>query len=223
VRAIRPALRTLLLLVVTPLALVLAVPIALANLIVFRRPGRILFSQPRVGLQGRTFRILKFRTMTGDDDEFDSWKSGRDDERVTRFGRFLRNTHLDELPQLVNILRGEMDFVGPRPEMVAIHEWACAHVPYFAERGAVLPGVTGLAQVTIGYTGKDEQAYGRKLDLDLAYIEHVSLRLDLSILARTALWMLRGRGWQPAAVTPALQPATVVPSEPVPGSRTQHT
>jgi len=177
--------------------LLLAFPIALANWIQFRSARRILFRQERVGLDGRVFWILKFRTMREcRSSSFDSWGRGLDRLRVTAFGRFLRNTHLDELPQLWNILCGEMDFIGPRPEMVEIHAWACEHVPAFAERTAVLPGVTGLAQVIQGYASRDDEQYRRKLALDRRYIERRSFRLDLEILARTALWMARGRGWQ---------------------------
>ncbi len=188
-----------LLLVCAPFALLLGLPIALANAVLFRDPRRVLFRQPRVGLRGRVFWIYKFRTMReAPAGAFDSWKRG-DGLRVTRLGRLLRNTHLDELPQLFNVLRGEMDFVGPRPEMVEIDAWACEHVPDFRERNALLPGITGLAQITHGYAGMDAAAYGRKLAADQRYRERLSLGLDLSILARTAVWMLRGRGWRRAA------------------------
>jgi lipopolysaccharide/colanic/teichoic acid biosynthesis glycosyltransferase len=191
-------------------ALLLALPIALVNACLFRDPRRILYTQPRVGRAGRVFWIYKFRTMRevalGD---FDSWRAG-DRLRVTRFGRWLRNTHLDELPQLFNVLRGEMDFIGPRPEMIAIDAWACERIPGFRERNALRPGITGLAQVTHGYAGMDVRAYRRKLAADLWYREHLSLSLDLSILARTAVWMLRGRGWRRTAESSlAADPSTL--------------
>jgi len=189
-----------LLFVCLPLASLLALPIALVNWIIFGDVRRILYSQPRVGSRGRTFSIYKFRTMREAPAEaFDSWKDGGDRLRVTGFGRFLRNTHLDELPQLINVLRGEMDFIGPRPEMVEIDAWACQRIADFPERSALLPGITGYAQITHGYAGMDALAYRRKLVADLYYRDHLSLRLDLEILFRTAVWMLRGRGWRHTA------------------------
>jgi lipopolysaccharide/colanic/teichoic acid biosynthesis glycosyltransferase len=179
-----------------PVALLLALPIALLNWLSFGDPRRILYCQPRVGRRGRVFWIWKFRTMREADDAFDSWRDGHDRARVTRFGRLLRNTHLDELPQLLNILRGEMDFIGPRPEMIEIDRWACERIAGFRLRNALLPGITGFAQITQGYAGMDERAYAEKLAADRLYCRKVSLGFDLEILARTALWMLRGRGWR---------------------------
>ncbi len=196
-RLFRPCLRVVLLLLTLPGACLLALPIALANAILFRSPRRILYSQPRVGHRGQVFLIYKFRTMRqAQAGDFDSWKRGLDRARVTRFGRFLRNTHMDELPQLWNIWRGEMDFIGPRPEMLEIHDWACERLPRFHERNALLPGLTGLAQITQGYAERDERAYARKLAADQAYRRRLSLALDLEILLRTVLWVVRGRGWR---------------------------
>jgi lipopolysaccharide/colanic/teichoic acid biosynthesis glycosyltransferase len=188
-----------LLLVFGPLALIVGTLVALANLAVFRRPSLVFFVQPRVGHRGRRFPIVKFRTMrevAEAGDEYGSWGSGGDRLRVTRFGRFLRNTHLDELPQLLNVLVGHMAVVGPRPEMVEIEEWASRHVEGFTTRLAVPPGITGYAQVTQGYTGNDVDAYREKFRVADWYRRKQSLRLDLEILARTAVWMVRGRGWQ---------------------------
>jgi lipopolysaccharide/colanic/teichoic acid biosynthesis glycosyltransferase len=184
----RPVLRTALLALVLLPTLALALPIAALNALVFG-PRNVLFLQPRVGRHGRVFRIVKCRTMRGTDVE------GPDDARVTRLGRFLRSTHLDELPQLWNVLRGEMDLIGPRPEMLSIDAWARARIPGFRERNAVLPGLTGLAQITQGYVERDEHAYRLKLELDRRYLARFSLAQDLAILAGTALWVLRGRGW----------------------------
>jgi lipopolysaccharide/colanic/teichoic acid biosynthesis glycosyltransferase len=202
----RPLLRLVLLALCLPPSLALALPIAVWNARVFGL-RRILFRQRRVGRHGRVFWILKFRSMHGDDGACDAWRAGEDGARVTRFGRFLRNTHLDELPQLVNILRGEMDFIGPRPEMLAVDEWARARIPHFEERYAVLPGVTGLAQVTQGYAPRELSEYRRKLELDRLFLACSSFALDLEILARTALCMARGRGWHAA---PAPAPAPVI-------------
>lgn len=195
----KPALRIVLLVLCLVPSLALGLVIALANAVLFRSVRRVLYTQPRVGRRGEVFSIYKFRTMrecqSGD---FESWSRGEDVLRVTRFGRLLRNTHLDELPQVLNILRGEMDFIGPRPEMLEISAWACASLPRFQERHALLPGVTGLAQVTQGYVAKDVRAYARKLAADQHYRRKLSLALDLEILVRTALWMVRARGWRRA-------------------------
>lgn len=128
-----------------------------------------------------------------------------DSVRVTRIGKLLRNTHLDELPQLWNILMGEMSFIGPRPEMESIHAWVSERVPGFEQRLSVRPGITGLAQTTQGYTGLEEGEYAKKLELDLEFIENRSLSFEMQILVRTAVWMMRGRGWrwrEPAAEDP---------------------
>lgn len=182
-------------LVLPPAAAVLAA-VALANLIVFRDPRQVLFVQPRMGWRNQPFRIYKFRTMReARASELDSWSSGEDRLRVTRLGRFLRNTHLDELPQLLNILKGDMGFIGPRPEMLEIEAWAAQEVEGFSSRLALRPGITGLAQITQGYTGQDADAYAEKLERNAEYMREVSLALDLQIVVRTILWMVRGRGW----------------------------
>lgn len=181
---------------ILPLAFVPAVLVALANWIQFGDPRRILFVQERVGWRGRTFSIYKFRTMReASAGAMDSWSNGEDRLRVTRLGRFLRSSHLDELPQLLNILLGDMRLIGPRPEMVEIEAWAAEHVPGFSRRLALRPGLTGLAQIVQGYAGRDVNAYRTKLELNDQYREQLSFRLDLVILCRTVLWILRGKGW----------------------------
>jgi len=196
-RVVRPACEALLVLAILPLALALALPIALVNLAVFRDPRKILFRQERVGLGGRVFRINKFRTMRdASTTTFQSWGDAGDAARVTRFGRFLRNSHLDELPQLVNVVCGDMSLIGPRPEMVEIEAWANREVPGFSSRLAVRPGITGWAQITQGYVGRCGDGYARKFALGLEYLERFGPRQDLEILLRTALWMLRRKGWR---------------------------
>jgi lipopolysaccharide/colanic/teichoic acid biosynthesis glycosyltransferase len=192
----RPLLdEALLALVILP-ALAIGLGVALANAISHRSFRRVFFVQERVGYRGRIFRLVKFRTMKeATRGEFASWSEG-DRARVTRFGRFLRSSHLDELPQLINVLRGEMSFIGPRPEMIEVEEWANANVPGFVERMAIKPGITGLAQVTQGYTPRDVQAYCAKLELNRAYLRRLSCTTDLAVLAATFCWMLRGRGWR---------------------------
>jgi lipopolysaccharide/colanic/teichoic acid biosynthesis glycosyltransferase len=176
-----------------PPALALGLVIALINLCLFRDPRQVFFFQERVGYRGRRMRMAKFRTMKAVPDAFGAWKSG-DALRVTAFGRLLRNTHLDELPQLFNVLRGDMHLIGPRPEMVEIETWARSVVPGFHTRLAVKPGITGLAQITQGYTRHDPQAYAQKFLLNDAYRRNLSLRLDFAILWRTVAWIMMGRG-----------------------------
>lgn len=179
-----------------PLALLVGLPIAAWNALVFRSLRRVFFVQERVGLGGRTFRMVKFRTMREPRrTAADSWFSGEDTARVTRFGRFLRNAHLDELPQLLNVLRGDMHLVGPRPEMLDVHAWACAEVPGFERRLCVRPGLTGHAQITQGYASASVECYAQKLLLDLEYTDRLSARADLGIVLRTVPWVLRGKGW----------------------------
>lgn len=180
-----------------PLTVVPALLISLINGIMFRSVRRIFYVQRRVGLQGKIFHIFKFRTMrdapAGD---MHSWANGHDQDRVTPFGRFLRSSHLDELPQLINVLKGDMSFIGPRPEMVEIEEWAVALIPGFLKRLSVRPGITGFAQITQGYTSRNAGAYQRKLDLCLSYNESISFAVDVSVLWQTVFWMLRRKGWQ---------------------------
>lgn len=180
----------LLILAVLPMLAIAAILAALN-----KSPRRVLFVQPRVGHRGRVFRVLKFRTMRPSS-ALASWSGPGETQRVTRVGRFLRRTHMDELPQLVNILRGDMDLIGPRPEMVEIDRWARQHVAGFSRRLAIRPGLTGLAQIVQGYAGKDVQAYRRKLELDLGYLESLSFAKDVAILLRTVAWVLCCRGWR---------------------------
>jgi len=185
-----PLLYTLCLLGLVP-ALLVGLPIALANAVLLGRPGRVFFLQRRIGRRGRLIRVVKFRTMTG------APADGADVLRVTRLGRFLRNTHLDELPQLWNVLRGDMCLIGPRPEMVSIERWAARHVPAFGDRLVLRPGITGRAQITQGYTADgDFEGYVQKARINAEYLRSVSLASDLGILLATAAWMIRRRGWR---------------------------
>jgi lipopolysaccharide/colanic/teichoic acid biosynthesis glycosyltransferase len=188
-RHLRTPLLYLLTLSLVPAALLLALPIACINLYIHGSLRRVLFAQPRVGWRGRIFVLWKFRTMRD--------RPGDDRARVTRFGRLLRNTHLDELPQLWTVLRGDMCLIGPRPEMIATERWAARHVPGFSERLSLRPGLTGYAQVSQGYTDDgDERAYREKLRLNQRYRDELGFGLDCALLARTAAWMVRARGWR---------------------------
>lgn len=148
-------------------------------------------AQRRMGRGGRSFRMWKLRTMRPTTDVFGAW-ADQDRRRTTSLGRLLRRTHLDEVPQLLNVLRGEMNLVGPRPELLPIQAWAETQVQGFERRLAVPPGLTGLAQLEVGYTGKDAAAYARKLEADLRYLTTRSLGGDLLLMVRTPWVILRG-------------------------------
>ncbi|MGC8793750.1 MAG: sugar transferase [Bryobacteraceae bacterium] len=153
--------------------------------------GPALFRQKRVGLDGKTFTLYKFRTMLHEADP--DLPAQPDDDRITRAGRWLRRTRLDELPQLFNILRGDMDFIGPRPFTPKMERELAARIPLYTQRWNVRPGITGWAQVHNGYCATLEDNI-EKLSYDLFYIKHMSVGLDLLILFRTTKILLLGRG-----------------------------
>lgn len=179
------------------LAILVASPVlALVALLVrLDSRGAILYRQTRVGERGRLFDLLKFRTMRADAEKGSGpvWASKLGDPRITRVGRVLRKLRLDELPQLLNVLRGEMGFVGPRPERPHFVEQLRKVIPYYDERHSVPPGITGWAQVRFPYGSTIEDAE-EKLQYDLYYIKHMSLPLDLAIIFETAKVALLGRG-----------------------------
>lgn len=157
-------------------------------------PGGIFYSQERTGLNGRTFRIYKFRSMRADAEARTGAVFSRpNDPRVTRVGRFLRKTRLDELPQVWNILRGDMSLVGPRPERPEHVRRLTEKIPFYRTRHIIRPGLTGWAQVRYTYGSSDEDALA-KLQYDLYYIRHQSLILDLMILVRTVGKVIRMAG-----------------------------
>ena len=184
--------------VATIVLLVLALPvIVLAMLAIIVDDGLpILFSQERVGRGGRTFRILKLRTMCKDaeGDGIARWASPRD-ARVTRVGRFLRKLRIDELPQLINVLNGDMSLVGPRPERPVFVDQLREKVRFYDVRHSVKPGVTGWAQIRYSYGSSIEDAQ-RKLQFDLFYVKNNSLVLDVLVLAETVRVVLFGEGAQ---------------------------
>src|ERR1700732_205018 len=153
----------------------------------------ILFRQERVGLHGHTFSILKFRSMKQDAEEGKAIWATRDDPRVTRVGRIMRPFRLDELPQLINILRGDMSLVGPRPERPEFVRMLGEEIPYYHERHTVRPGLTGWAQIKYQY-GSSVHDAKTKLEYELFYIKHLSLFLDLAIVFRTIQVVLFARG-----------------------------
>ena len=172
-----------------PLILVIALVVGGACLFTTGHP--LIFSQDRIGLRGRVFRMRKFRTMRCDAPGGPVTLD--DDDRVTRLGGFLRRSHLDELPQILNVIAGDMSLIGPRPEQPALADQYTRLSPDFARRLQVLPGITGLAQVRCGYAADHAQTL-TKLAYDLQYIDHQDLVLDVRILLATAVVMARGCG-----------------------------
>lgn len=166
----------------------------IAALIRLDSPGPILFSQGRTGLNGRTFRIYKFRTMTASDDGKIVRQATRRDPRVTKVGRWLRSTSLDELPQLLNVVRGDMSIIGPRPHAIAHDIEYGKLLSNYALRYRMLPGITGLAQVA-GYRGETPttELMAKRVKHDLWYIDNWSLALDIKILFRTVYAILKIR------------------------------
>lgn len=154
-------------------------------------PGPIVFRQARVGYKGRQFTILKLRTMYAENSSRPVVNAVDADPRVTRVGRILRKWRIDELPQAFNILRGEMSWIGPRPETAELTSRYKEEVPLFIFRSRVRPGITGWAAVTQGYVGTAEEAR-KKLQYDLFYIKHLSFSLDLVIALRTIRVVLTG-------------------------------
>jgi lipopolysaccharide/colanic/teichoic acid biosynthesis glycosyltransferase len=175
-------------------AFVAAVPVVLAGNALANR-GPLFFVQTRIGKNGRPIQILKFRTMrpaTGGDGEAAVW-TGQGDPRVTPFGRILRVMHLDELPQMLNIVRGDLSLVGPRPEQPHYVAELVDKLPFYDLRHLVRPGLTGWAQVKYGYAGDERDAL-EKLQYDFYYLRHQGLALDGRIVGRTLRAVLRGEG-----------------------------
>jgi exopolysaccharide biosynthesis polyprenyl glycosylphosphotransferase len=179
------ALRRLSSLGVAALALVLTAPFMLliALAIKLDSPGPVLFSQDRVGPRGRPFRLLKFRTMRSAVGPTSQWVRDNED-RITRVGRWLRRYRMDEFPQFFNVLRGDMNLVGPRPHPVSNYEQFSEQIPYYVLRTSIRPGVTGWAQIRYGYANNlDEEI--EKMRYDLFYIKHLSFWFDLRIIVDT--------------------------------------
>jgi sugar transferase (PEP-CTERM system associated) len=184
--------------VLSTIGLILMFPLmaVIAIAIRYDSPGPAIFRQRRIGKQGKPFTLYKFRSMgVGSENGGQLRPAGKDDERFTRMGRWLRATRLDELPQLWNILRGDMCFVGPRPFVPNQEEYCARNIPFYSHRWAVTPGATGWAQVNRGYCVTLEDNV-EKLAYDLFYIRNISVGLDLLILFKTAKALLLRRGAQ---------------------------
>jgi len=178
------------------LATLLTLPLMVltALLVKLTSRGPVLYRQRRVGLNGKTFVLYKFRSMYADAEAGTGaiW-AAKDDPRITPLGRWLRLLRLDELPQLFNVLRGEMSIVGPRPERPEFVQLLAEQIPYYRQRHSVKPGITGWAQINYKY-GETVEDAAIKLDYDLYYIKHLSPALDVYIIFHTLKTMLRFRG-----------------------------
>ena len=184
--------------VISLLLLVLCLPVMLLVAIAIRldSPGPVVFQQKRVGKRGKTFTLYKFRSMyDGIDVGENHPPAAKGDDRVTRLGGLLRRTRLDELPQLYNIMRGDMHFVGPRPFVPAQEQELVKTIPFYSQRWNVKPGATGWAQINRGYCATIEDN-SEKLAYDLFYIKNMSISLDLLILFKTLKTLVLGRGGQ---------------------------
>lgn len=183
-------------LLLSGLAIVLLSPVFLlvALGIRFTSPGPVLFQQRRYGLDGAEIKIYKFRSMTVTEDGDQCYsQTTRTDARLTRFGVLLRRTSLDELPQLINVFLGSMSLVGPRPHVVAVNEQYRKLIPGYMVRHKVKPGITGWAQVNGARGGDDLEAMHRRIEYDLDYLRHWSMRLDINILLRTLFVVIHDR------------------------------
>ncbi len=172
----------------------IAVPLALAAALLIKLidGGPVLFRQTRMGFRGRPFAIYKFRTMAVDASSGPQFTE-EDDPRISRLGRVLRRYRIDELPQIVNILRGEMSWIGPRPESIALSDWYESQIPFYSYRHIVRPGITGWAQVNQGNVARIKAATA-KLHYDFYYIKHFSPWIEVLIAARTIRIVLTGFG-----------------------------
>ncbi len=178
--------------------LILASPLMLLSALLVKLESPrdpILYHQERVGLNGETFTIHKFRTMRTDAEARTGpvWSKGDGDPRITRVGRFMRHSRLDEIPQLWNVLRGDMSLIGPRPERPAFVEQLTRQIPFYGQRHVVKPGVTGWAQVRYSYGASVTDAI-EKMQYDLYYVKHMSLRFDIMIALETIKIVVLRRG-----------------------------
>lgn len=178
------------------LILLLPALVALAIVIRINSPGPAIFRQERIGYRGEPFTVYKFRTMTNapvDDDQREAAMTKAGDSRITSIGHILRQSRIDELPQIVNVLKGEMSWIGPRPEAMVLSRWYEQEIPFYRYRHIVRPGITGWAQVSQGHVAEVNEVKS-KLHYDFYYIKNYSLWLDILIVVRTIRTMLTGFG-----------------------------
>jgi len=189
-RAIDTVMALLILIVLLPLFLILMIVISLNS------PGPAIFRQKRMGYRGKPFTLYKFRTMTNappSNDQRDAAMTKDSDSRITSIGHFLRHSRIDELPQLLNVLKGEMSWIGPRPEAMILSQWYEQEIPFYRYRHIVRPGITGWAQVSQGHVVEVTDVTS-KLHYDFYYIKNYSLWIDILIVIRTIRTMLTGFG-----------------------------
>lgn len=172
--------------------LLLAIPIMLffCIMIAFETAGSPIYFQERLGINGRKFNVLKLRSMVKEAELNGPQWANENDSRITKVGSFIRKTRIDELPQLLNILKGDMSFVGPRPEREYFYKQFDAYIPEFKDRLIVKPGLTGWAQINGGYNLDPKE----KLKWDMEYIERKTIKMDIRILCKTVLIVLNGNG-----------------------------
>lgn len=188
---VKQALESLLILLTLPLSCPLAIVTAIAiKLNSLEEP--VLYKQQRAGFKGRTFTMYKFRSMSSTEDSDEAFATS-EQHRVDKLGAWLRKTRLDELPQFLNVLKGEMALIGPRPEQPGLAAQFQARIPFYSYRHTVKPGITGWAQTEQGYTDTHE-ATSKKLGYDLYYIKNLSINLDMYILLKTIKVVLFGKG-----------------------------
>lgn len=173
----------------------IAIPIGLVTAVLIKRetPGGVFFKQKRTGLFNEEYEVIKFRSMGADAEKSGAKWATKNDMRVTKVGKVIRKTRIDELPQLINVLKGEMSMVGPRPEREVFIDELEQEIPYYRFRHAVRPGVTGHAQVEYPYGASVDDAIW-KHKYDMYYIKHQSLWMDLKILSKTVTTVLFGKG-----------------------------
>ncbi len=175
--------------------LLVSLPITLSSALIikFESPGPIFYTQERVGEMGLPFKVVKFRSMGSDAEKDGPVWAMQNDTRVTRYGAFIRKVRIDEIPQMWNVLKGEMSFVGPRPERPVFVEELTKSIPYYALRHTVKPGITGWAQILYPYGASEEDAL-RKLEYDLYYIKNITISMDLWIIFQTIKTVLFQKG-----------------------------
>jgi lipopolysaccharide/colanic/teichoic acid biosynthesis glycosyltransferase len=174
---------------------VLSLPIAIITAILIKIDSRgpVLYKQERVGKNGRVFTLMKFRSMRTDAEKNGPVWASNSDDRMTRVGRIIRKIRVDEIPQFWNILRGDMNFVGPRPERPHFVAQLAQEIDYYEQRHLIAPGLTGWAQIKYPYGASIEDAR-KKLEYDLYYIKNQNLALDATIMFETIKTILSGRG-----------------------------
>lgn len=174
------------------LLLILPICLIVCLFIILESSGNPIYIQERVGLNERRFKIYKLRSMYIDAEKNGHQWASKNDQRITKVGRFIRRTRIDELPQIINIIRGEMSFIGPRPERPEFIKEFLKEIPNFNDRLEVRPGITGWAQVNGGYDLSPKE----KLGYDIYYIQHESAKLDFIVLLKTIKVIFNGHGFR---------------------------